>query len=325
LNQKERLEKFSFTFWRYSIMSSSTEPLLRPSERRNSALGLIAIGIAATLWAIAAIVASKLFQNGVSPFELTTARAVIAAVGLALVSQIGQSSRRRMNWRVLLLGFCLAMVTVTYYIAISRLSVAVALVIQYTAPALVVAIEALKLRRIPSPITVTAVAGAIIGVALLSGLGNSELQVDSVGLLAAGLSALFFCGCTLLSEAVVDTYGAIGVMSRAFLVSSLFWVTIQFSQGFPEAVFLPENLLGILFVGIGGTLIPFSLMCWGIQQVRAERGALAATLEPVIAAVLAWLWLGQSLNFSQIFGGILVIATIALLQVHQAATRSQMG
>jgi DME family drug/metabolite transporter len=114
-------------------------------------------------------------------------------------------------------------------------------------------------------------------------------------------------------------------MSRAFLVSSLFWVTIQFSQGFPEAVFLPENLLGILFVGIGGTLIPFSLMCWGIQQVRAERGAIAATLEPVIAAVLAWLWLGQSLNFSQILGGILVIGAIALLQIHQAATRSQIG
>jgi DME family drug/metabolite transporter len=304
----------------------ATKHLPSISDRRSS-LGLAAIALAATLWAIAAIVASNLFQSGVSPFELTTARAVIAAAGLAIVSQMGQATQRRMNWRVMLLGLCLAMVTVSYYIAIARLPVAVALVIQYTAPALVVAIEALKLRRIPSPVTVVAVLGAIAGVALLSGLGTSELQMDTLGLLAAGFSALFFCGCTLLSEAVVDTYGAIGVMYRAFLISSLFWVTVQFTQGFPKAVFLPENLMGILFVGIAGTLIPFSLLCWGIQQVRAERGAIAATLEPVIAAVLAWLWLGQSLSLGQIVGGILVIAAIASLQIHQAAKRpkSQIG
>lgn len=305
------------------MSSNAAKSLPLSSDRRNSGLGLAAIALAATLWAIAAIVASNLFQGGVSPFELTTARAVIAAVGLAIVYRIVQPSRQRMNWRILLLGLSLAMVTVTYYIAISRLSVAVALVIQYTAPAIVVAIEAFKLRRIPPFVTVAAVISVIAGVALLSGLGTSTLQVDSLGLLAAGLSALSFCSCTLLSEAVVDTYGAIGVMYRAFLISSLFWVAVQFSQGFPAAVFLPENILGILFVGIGGTLIPFCLMCWGIQQVRAERGAIAATLEPVIAAILAWLWLGQTLSLAQMIGGILVIAAIASLQIHQAVRRSK--
>ncbi|WP_416665723.1 EamA family transporter [Egbenema bharatensis] len=302
-------------------MSSNTSGHL--VDRRSSGLGLAAIALAATLWAIAAIVASNLLQGGISPFELTTSRAVIAAGGLAIVSRVVQSSPRRMNWRVLLLGLSLAMVTATYYIAISRLSVAVAIVIQYTAPAIVVAIEALKQRRVPPLTTITAVMGAIAGVILLSGLGTDELQIDALGLMAAGLSALFFCSCTLLSESVVDTYGAIGVMYRAFLISSLFWVAFQFSQGFPTAIFLPENRVDVLFVGIGGTLIPFCLMCWGIQQVRAERGAIAATLEPVIAAVLAWLWLGQTLSILQMTGGILVITAVASLQIHQAIRNHQ--
>jgi drug/metabolite transporter, DME family len=294
-----------------------------PVDRHHKGLGLAAIALAATLWAIASIVASNLFQAGVSPFELTTSRAVISAIGLAMISRMMQTSRKRMNWRILMLGLSLAMVTATYYVAISRLSVAVALVIQYTAPAIVVAIEALKLRRIPPLITTIALMGVMAGVTLLSGLGTDELQIDSLGLVAAGLSALFFCSCTLLSESVVDTYGAIGVMSRAFLISSLFWVTFQFSQGFPTAVFLPENIAGILFVGIGGTLIPFCLMCWGIQQVRAERGAIAATLEPVLAAILAWLWLGQTLSMIQVAGGILVIMAVASLQIHQAIRSHQ--
>ena len=276
----------------------------------------MAIALAATLWAVAAIVASDLFQSGVKPFELAVARAVIAAIGLAALQPFGRSVPSRFDWRILALGVSLALVTVTYYVAIARLSVAVAIVIQYTALALVVALAALRTRRLPTVVMLVAVMAAMLGVVLVSGVIDSHLQLDRLGLVAAGFSALFFASYTVLSEAVVNTYGAIGVMFRAFVVSSLFWVTLQLSQGFPAAVFLPTNLPGIVFVGIGGTLIPFSLTCWGIQQVRAERGIVAATLEPVIAAVLAWIWLGQSLSLMQLLGGGLILAAVVSLQLH---------
>ncbi|HEY9622596.1 MAG TPA: EamA family transporter [Crinalium sp.] len=299
---------------------SSNQLLSQKPDRYSSGLGLSAIALAATLWAIAAIVAAKLFQSGVTPFELATSRAVIAAIGLAGINQIQQSSRRLLDWRILLLGVSLALVTASYYVAISRLSVAVAIVIQYTAPALVVTIESFKRQRRPPIITAIAVVVALLGVTFVSGLGTSDLRLDGIGLIAAGMSAVFFCSYTLLSEAAVDTYGAIGVMYRGFAVSSLFWVAFQISQGIPNAVFLPANIPGILFVGIGGTLIPFSLLCWGIQQVRVERGAIAASLEPVMATVMAWIWLGQTLSGMQMLGGFLVILAVLSLQLHQ--TRS---
>lgn len=313
-----------------------------PSPRHT--LGFAAIALAATLWAIAAIVASRLFQAGVTPFQLATARAVITAIGLGSVLVLGAAtappSRRmlasdgsrsdsgwvgqiwrslRLNWQILALGLSLALVTASYYVAIAHLAVAVALVIQYTAPALVVAIEALRARRLPKTATLISVAAALLGVGLVSGVGNSQLKLDALGLVGAGLSAVFFCSYTLLSQSLVDRYGAMGVMGRGFLVSSLFWLAVQFTQGVPVAVFQVENLPGILFVGIGGTLIPFCLLCWGIQQVRAERGAIAATLEPVVATGLAWLWLGQRLSFSQVMGSILVVGAVAALQIVQAS------
>jgi drug/metabolite transporter, DME family len=287
-------------------------------NRYSAGLGLVAIAIAATLWGIAAIVARELFQAGITPVELSMARAVIAAVGLFGINQIWRSPRKLGDWRILILGLSLALVTASYYVAIDRLSVAVAIVIQYTAPAIVVIVEAFKYRRLPSVATILAVIAALLGVILVSGLGATELQLDGLGLLAAGCSALFFTSYTLLSDAVVDTYGAVGVMLRGFVISSLFWVTFQSTQGFPSAVFLPTTLPGILYVGIGGTLVPFCLLCWGIQQVRAERGAIAATLEPVIATVLAWLWLGETLSGSQIIGGIFVLAAVLSLQLRRA-------
>lgn len=296
-------------------MSSPLQRLSIPLSDRSSHFGLLAIVLAALLWSIAAIVARRLFESGVSPSELAMARAVIAAIGLGAINQLGKPQRKWWDWRIFALGISLALVTVTYYVAIDRLSVAVALVIQYTAPAIVVAITALRTRRFPSLITVGAVLAAMLGVALISGVGGDHLQMDGLGLFAAGMSAVCFASYTLLSEAAVHTYGAIGVMARAFLISGLFWIAFQMSQGVPEAVFIPSNLLGILFVGVGGTLVPFSLLCWGIQQVQAEKAVIAATLEPVIATGLAWIWLDQSLSGMQLIGGLLVLVAVVSLQL----------
>lgn len=293
---------------------------LRPIalDQHRTALGFAAIAVAATLWAIAAIVARRIFDAGVSPNELAMVRTVIAALGLALISQGLAGNRRWGDWRIWALGLSLALVTVTYYVAINRLAVAVAVVIQYTAPALVMCLNAVRRQKLPPLITVLAAIAALVGVMLVSGLGESHLRLDGLGLLAAGLSALFFANNVLLNEALVDQYGAIGVVARGFMVSSLFWVGIQISQGVPTSLFQPEVLPGIAFVGIGGTLIPFSLLCWGIQQVQAERGAIAATLEPVMAAGLAWVGLGQTLTLLQMMGGALVIGAVTLLQTRQA-------
>lgn len=282
-------------------------------------MGISIIALAALLWAIAASVAQLLFTAGISPLELAMARALIAAGGLALIntqwrSQPTKRHPQQLDWPIFALGISIALVTITYYVAIARLPVAVAVVIQYTGPALVVAWAALRTMRLPSLAVAIALVTAVAGVTLVSELPAGTVQLDGLGLLMAGLSAVFFASYTLLSEAVVPVYGPIGVMFRAFAISSLFWLAVQATQGWPTALFVPQHLLGVVFVGIAGTLVPFCLYCWGIQRVQSERGAIAATLEPVFAAIVAWLWLGQTLTTMQIMGGCLVLMAVIVLQ-----------
>jgi DME family drug/metabolite transporter len=80
-------------------------------------------------------------------------------------------------------------------------------------------------------------------------------------------------------------------------------------------VLRPANLPEVAFVGVAGTLVPFFLFTWGVGRIRAERAAIAATLEPVIAAVVAWAWLGQHLSGLQVVGGALVVAAVVSLQL----------
>ncbi|HWC14677.1 MAG TPA: DMT family transporter [Actinomycetota bacterium] len=292
----------------------------RDGDRHHSGagLGLAAIAAAAALWSVAAVAARNLFDRGVDPIELAEARSVIAVAGLALIPAARRATARRRPGAVILLGVSIALVNAVYYMAIARLDVAVALVLQYTAPALVVLWVAATTRRRPAREVVVAVVVTFTGVVLVSGLLVGDVgRVSSAGVLFGVASSVLFATYTLLSERAGEAYGVLGALLRGFAAATVMWVAFQAPRGWPHDLFAPENVWEVLFVGTAGTLMPFILFLWGVQQVRAERAAVAATLEPILAAIVAWFWLDQVLEPIQLLGGALVLAGIVALQARR--------
>ncbi len=280
--------------------------------------GYAAVIAAAALWAVAAVVARRLFDDGVSPIELTESRAVLAMVGFALVPGAWRRRRGRPRAEVVALGITLALVNATYYVAISRIPVAVALVVQYTAPVLIVAWTAAVGRRAPSADVVVALAAALTGVVLVVDLAPGAIgRIDGPGLVVAVASAVLFASYTVLAERTGAVYGSAAAMLRGFTVASLLWAAVQLPRGFPDELLQRANLPEVVYVGLAGTLAPFLLFAWGVQRIRAERAAIVATLEPVVAAVVAWTWLGQHLSALQVIGGALVVGAVVSLQLRR--------
>ena len=273
------------------------------------------------------MLARRLFDGGVSPVELTESRALLATAGFALVPAAWRRppwpERRgqppaRVRANVVALGVALALVNVTYYTAISRIAVAVAVVVQYTAPVLIVAWTAAVSRRPPSSDVLLALAAALVGVVLVVDLAPGAIgRIDGLGLLIAMASAVLFATYTVLAERTGAVYGSAAAMFRGFAVASVLWVAFQLPRGLPDEVLRRANLPEVLYVGLAGTLVPFLLYAWGVGRVRAERGAIAATLEPVVAAIVAWAWLGQHLSALQVAGGALVVGAVVSLQLRR--------
>ena len=290
--------------------------LSRTSRPTSSPLaGSAAVVAAGALWAVAATVASDLFDAGVQPLELAAARSGIAAVALSLVRSAWSRADRPRPALVASLGLAIALVNAAYYLAIDHLAVAVAIVLQYTGPAMLVGWIALRTRKAPSRAIVMALAGALAGVILVSELPRGDIErLDLFGVAAGLASAALFAGYTLLSEKAGAVYGAPGALRRAFSAAAVFWIATQFLRGWPTGIFEMDNAPGILFVGVMGTLAPFSLYLWGVGRLRAERAAIVATSEPVLAALFAWILLGQTLSAMQIAGGVLVVIAIVTLE-----------
>jgi len=87
---------------------------------------------------------------------------------------------------------------------------------------------------------------------------------------------------------------------------------------FPFAIFDDaEHILLGLGVGVLGTLVPFVLIVSALRHISAARAGVVATLEPVVASVVAWPVHDQVLAAPQIAGILVVVAAVAWVQSHR--------
>jgi len=289
-------------------------------------LGYLAVAGAAALWAFGGTYARTLIDRGASPLEITEARAWIAAAGIgALVMLRRRVARTRREpvpaGTVAIFGLSIAAANYTYYKAIASLPVAVAIVVQYTAPALVVLWLAGVRHTRPSQRVVIALVLAMGGVALLAELphviATGHTRLSPAGFLAAGVSAIAFSAYILLGERIRQALTPEDALFRGFLVASVFWLVIQLFRGTPHTLTSGRFLPGVVIIGVVSTIAPFLLFIWGLGHVGASRAGIVSTLEPLSAALLAYVWLSQTLTTLQLAGGAMVIAGVAIVQAEQ--------
>lgn len=278
--------------------------------------GVAAVACAAVLWALGATVATRLFALGVEPVELVEVRIVIAALGLAPFALLA-SRPTRLAWsgaRVVAYGVMIAVANLTFFLALDRLPVAVAIVLQNLAPGFVIVWGLLAARRAPPARVVAIVVAAAVGVALVVDFPGRS-GGTGVGVVLGLLTAVAVAAFSLLGQDASRAYGAIGATFRAFAVASVLSLAYQLPRGTPAALRESHLLGAIAFVGVVGTLLPFLLFSWGVGRARAEAASIAISLEPVAGAVVAWAWLGQALTPLQVLGGGFVIAAVAALML----------
>jgi len=176
---------------------------------------------------------------------------------------------------------------------------------------------ALTARRSPGGVVWIAAVLTLIGATLVSGAWNGLHDLDGRGV-AAGIASAIFFGIYLLSAEAAGRRGAhpATVLAGGFLIASVAWAVILPWWSWPvDRLAEPEILLRVLGVGLLDTLIPFLLVVNALRLLSAAVAGIAATTEPVFAASLAWVVLGQSLAPAQLLGGGLVVGGVVLAQL----------
>ena len=285
--------------------------------------GYLYVILAAVLWAISGSSAKFLFNSGVTAFQLVQLRITISAMGIFLWLLLRNPSLLKIDRKDILYfavfgTFGMGACQFTYLFAISKINVAAAILLQYLAPSFIVLHAVVFAHDKLSLNTIMALLGATFGCYLVVGAYNLDiLAMNIAGIMSGILSAITFAWYSIHGEYGMRRYNPWTVLFYAMLFAALLWNILNWPL---EAFFHPYNIVQwgwIMYIGILGTLVPFGLYLEGVNLIRSTRASITATLEPITAGVISFIFLNEIMEPLQAIGGVLVIASIIILQIKQ--------
>jgi drug/metabolite transporter (DMT)-like permease len=292
--------------------------------------------LAAAFFSVNGTVSTLALHAGIAPTRLTALRCTGAAIGLLAVLAVAAPGRLRLSARDVpfLAVFGIVGVALTqylYYVAIGRLPVGIALVFEMTAPVLI-ALYVRLVRREPVRRRLwTALLLSLFGLVFVAQVWEGGGSLDPLGVAAALAAAVCLATYYLMGERGAAGRDPVALTCWSFVAAAVFWAVAapwwQFHAGVlaervPVALGDLRVPLWVLvaWIVVLGAIVPFWLSLAALRHLSPTSAGLVATIEPVFASVIAWIWLGQVLTGWQVVGGVVVLAGIGLAQTARRPT-----
>jgi len=323
---------------------------VRSERLRGYGLALVA----ASLWATLGLFYHRLETHGLPRLTIVFFRAAIAALILFLAlgwpfgfalrqacperrqrscrsrrAQGLAQDRRRRGWLKLerrdwLLFVSLGLVGVAafyvvYIHAIGLTGMGVAAVLMYTAPAWVTLISVLFLKERLSGLKVGALLLACAGCALVGRVYDLDsVRLNLLGILAGLGAGLTYGLYTIFSKVAQRRHTAWTTLAYALGLGALFMLPLQPLADVVHALTAPPIIFWLLMLGLVPTLVGGVAFNAALRRIPASNASIVATLEPAIAALLGWAFLGERLEAMQLLGAGLISVAVVVLQRESA-------
>jgi DME family drug/metabolite transporter len=304
--------------------------MTRSPHRSRILAGYLFALTAGILWGTTGPLSTALYAEGAVLTDVGFWRVCLATLGFLAYGLARPAlfviDRRGLILVLVLGGALVAVFEVAFQYAIAGVGVAGAATLLYTAP-IMVAVLAWPLlgERLTAGRLVLA-AVVLLGVALTvsghgdPGSGATGLATRAMGIAGGILAAASFAGTTLMARYAVPRYGAVRVLflelTGGTLILGLF-LPISGHTPIP-----PGTLYGWIYVaalGIGAVLLANFAFFAGARRIEAAPTAVAASIEPVVGALLALALFGQSLTPLGWFGLALVVGGVSAGYLRETA------
>jgi len=303
------------------ILESSNNKMQRPATHSYRGLSLVLIAVA--FWGTAAPIGKHLILTRFDTLTITQTRTSLAFILLVFFFVIKNRNMFRVQvrdiWKFAVLGVIgLAVTNFTYYFTVKESTVATAILVQYSAPVWVLLYSVWILKEDTLDwITVLSLVGALAGCyfAVTSG-SMKDISLRGWALLTGPLSALTFAYQVIATKQMLKRYPMWTILLYAFGFATMFWLLINPPWNFIQRNYHAADWGFLWMFALISILIPQAAFASGLRLIDASKAGIVSILEPVFAIGAAFLILGESLNAVQIFGGCMVLAAVAALEIH---------
>ena len=298
--------------------------------KKNDNTGMLSTFVGGTLWGINGVMGNYLFLNkNVTTPWLIPYRLILA--GFLLLGYLYYKKGTKIFdvlknpkdlFQIVLFGLIGMLGTqYTYFSAIQFSNAAIATVLTYFGPTLVLIYMCLREKRKPLKYEIVSICLSSFGVFLLATHGDiTSLQISFKALFWGILSALSVVFYTVQPESLLKKYGASIVVAWGMMIGGIFIAFVTKPWNI-NVTFDFVTFLVLMLIIVFGTIIAFILYLTGVNIIGPTKASIIACIEPVAATICAILFLGVTFDFLDVIGFICIISTIFIVAYFDKKTK----
>jgi drug/metabolite transporter (DMT)-like permease len=300
-------------------------------QRSHAVRGFILLLLAVFFWGSSAPIGKYLIVTRFDTLILAQTRTSLTFILLLFFFLLKNRSVFNITitdvWKFIILGVVgISLTNYTYYFTAKESSVATAILVQYTAPVWVVmySVFVIKEDKLDCITFISLVLGLIGCYFAVTAGSMRSMNLKGWAMITGPTSAFTFAFQIVATKQLLKRYSVWTMLIYMFGFSTIFWLCIN-----PPWYIVAKNYTysdwGIFWMfAIISILIPQTAFASGLKLLDASTVGIVSILEPVIAIIAAFFILGESLSVIQIFGAVLVVVAVGLLQAHPMVMRTMM-
>lgn len=260
-----------------------------------------------------------------SSSEIAFLRGVIGSIFLIGVSfflrqgpsyqELSYKSIKRNILLLSLSGAALGINWIFLFQAYQYTSIANATLSYYFAPIIVIILAPLILKEKLTPVRVVCVFAAMFGLFLIVKAGNGNLDYSyqhTTGIIYGLLAAIFYAGVILMNKFIKNLSDFETTLVQLISAVLVLLPYVALKNGFSFSGVNSKSVILILIVGIIHTGFAYFLYFTAIRDLKGQTIAVLSYLDPISAMIIAAVFLGESMGFIQIIGGMLILGSAFL-------------
>ncbi|MDD6045596.1 MAG: EamA family transporter [Clostridia bacterium] len=259
---------------------------------------------------------------GFTAMQISAVRTTISAITFILFALITDRGAFKLKIKDSWIFLCSGFISVTlfcwcYFTATANCSLAVAGILQYTAPIWVVVLSAIVFKEPITKVKGCAMAVAILGSALVSGITEGVGNVSVLGLTAGVLSGIVYGLYTIFTRFAVPKYRTMTINLYTFIVASVSALLMAGPARTVTAVCAPEVLPTAVIGGIMCAALPYYLYNKGMETLDNGKASILATIEPVIAVMVSVFFFKEPLSLAAFIGIVLILGAVLAIALQR--------
>ncbi|MBU9721397.1 MULTISPECIES: DMT family transporter [Bacillaceae] len=292
----------------------------------NRQKGIILVMVGAMFWGIGGTVSSRLFHEfDIDVNWLVTTRLLIAGIFLLTIQFFLKNrtqvfhvwKKKRVAIQLIIFGL-LGMLAVqyTYMASINHGNAAVATLLQYLAPVMIIVYLIFRKQAVLTRIDVLTVFLALVGCFFLLTNGSiSQLSVPIPAIIWGVLSGVSLAFYTLYAIPLLKQYDSLVIVGWAMVIGSIALSFVHPPWQIDLTSLTGEAYAYIVFVIIFGTMLAFWFYIESLQSLLAKEASLLGSTEPLAAVFTTVFWLKAPFGIFQWVGTACILLMIVLLAV----------